>query len=92
MPVTINHNKIPVKAARVLLGMKGHKPSLFNIKVGKCMKRKGIGPHNGGMHDKDFQAEFLKCCIEAGAKLSDETYKKWAEKYKRPLTSNIVKP
>lgn len=76
MPIVIGKYgsgaRIPVKAARVLLGMKGHRPSAFNRAVGKCMKAKGIGPTNGGMHDAKFQLEFVRCAKEAGANISDE--------------------
>ncbi len=57
--------KIQLKAARVLVGMPGHKPSGFNVKVGKCMK--GKSPSNGGRHDTGFQAAFINCAIQAGA-------------------------
>ena len=71
--------KTGLKAARVIvLGRgAGHRPSQFNIKVGQCMKRKGIGPTNGGRYDKDFQREFIKCVIEAGGKVRESTRKKW---------------
>lgn len=53
------------------------RPSGFNIKVGKCMKRKGIGPTEGGRYDKNFQKEFIKCVEEAGATLSASARTKW---------------
>lgn len=59
--------KIQLKAARVLVGMPGHRPSAFNIKVGKCMKSSGARPTNGGRYDTGFQAQFVRCCREAGA-------------------------
>ncbi len=63
---SIRKGKIQVKALRALLGMRGHKPSNFNIKVGKCMKGQP-GPHDGGRNDKDFQRRFVQCAISAGA-------------------------
>jgi hypothetical protein len=61
--------KIALKAARVLVGMPGHRPSAFNIKVGQCMKAKGIGPRNGGRYDTGFQAAFVDCCRTSGANI-----------------------
>ncbi len=62
----LNLAHVEVKAARVLVGLKGHRPSAFNIKVGKCMKGQP-GPHNGGRYDRDFQGRFVACVKQAGA-------------------------
>lgn len=53
------------------------RPSQFNIKVGKCMKEKGVKPTEGGRYDKKFQKEFIKCVEEAGGDLRASTKKKW---------------
>jgi len=36
------------------------RPSGFNIRVGKCMKAKGISPR-AGRYDREFQAAFSDC-------------------------------
>lgn len=62
--------KIQLKAARVLVGMKGHRPSAFNIRVGKCMKQSGVTPAGGGRYSQAFQRQFVQCCQQAGAKIT----------------------
>lgn len=62
--------KIQLKAARVLVGMKGHRPSAFNIKVGKCMKASGVTPAGGGRYSQKFQDQFVQCCRQSGAKIT----------------------
>lgn len=57
-----------VRGMRVLVGLKGHRPSAFNIRVGKCMKGQP-GPTNGGRYDKAFQAKFIACARSAGARI-----------------------
>jgi hypothetical protein len=64
---SIRRGKIQLKALRTLLGMRGHAPSTFNIKVGQCMKAGGYTPSDGGRHSKQFQAHFIRCAIQAGA-------------------------
>ena len=61
--------KIQLKAARVLVGMPGHRPSAFNIAVGKCMKASGATPAGGGRYSKAFQQKFIDCCRSAGARI-----------------------
>ena len=61
--------KIQIKAARVLLGMRGHRPSAFNIKVGNCMTAGGFAPTEGGRYDTNFQAHFVGCARAAGARI-----------------------
>lgn len=53
------------------------RPSQFNIKVGKCMKQKGVRPTDGGRYDKSFQKAFVDCAQQAGANLSDSAKSKW---------------
>ena len=80
---SIRNGKIQLKAARVILGMKGHKPSAWNIKVGQCMKAKGIGPTNGGRNDTGFQKAFVQCVAETQtakgtpSKINESTREKW---------------
>lgn len=65
---SIRRGKIQIKALRALLGMRGHRPSQFNINVGNCMKGQP-GPHQGGRWDSSFQARFVDCCRKAGARV-----------------------
>lgn len=65
-----------LRAARVLVGMKGHRPSAKNIAIGKCMKAGNFKPNKGGRYDKDFQGEFIKCAINAGFKVGEGGRKK----------------
>jgi hypothetical protein len=64
---SIHGGKIELKALRVILGLRGHRPSAFNIKVGKCMRKGGYSPSDGGRYDTTFQDHFVSCCISAGA-------------------------
>lgn len=58
-----------IRAARVILGMKGHRPSAKNIAIGKCMKASGAKPTNGGRYDTAFQRQFVTCAQQAGFNL-----------------------
>jgi hypothetical protein len=58
----LNLQGIEVKAARVLVGMKGHRPSGFNRCVGAALKGKkyakpGVGM--GGRHNKAVHQAFI---------------------------------
>lgn len=66
---SFRRGKIQLKAARVLVGMPGHRPSAFNIAVGKCMKSKGATPRGGGRYSVEFQRAFVDCCRSAGANI-----------------------
>ena len=68
-----------LRAARVLVLGKGagHRPSAFNIEVGKCMKRSGVTPKGGGRYSKEFQKQFIECAIEAGAAVRPEVRERW---------------
>ena len=70
---SFHNGKIDLKAARVMMGMKGHRASGFNIRVGACMKRSGVTPASvdglGGRHSKIFQRQFVTCAAEAGARI-----------------------
>lgn len=53
---------IEVKAARVLVGMKGHRPSGFNMCVGSQLKKKTYAKPPvgmGGRHNKAVHAAFI---------------------------------
>jgi len=73
---SFGRGKIQLKAARVLVGMPGHKPSGFNIKVGKCMKASGATPAGGGRYSKSFQDQFVTCCVQSGATIKKSIKKK----------------
>jgi hypothetical protein len=68
---SIRKGKIQIKALRTMLGMRGHAPSAFNISVGNCMRKGGYKPTDGGRHDANFQAHFIRCAIEAGANVGE---------------------
>jgi hypothetical protein len=60
----LNLQGIEVKAARVLVGMKGHRPSAFNACVGGALRKKTYakppvgmgGRHNVQVHNAFTQA------------------------------------
>lgn len=58
----LNLQGIEVKAARVLVGMKGHRPSAFNACVGGQLKdKKYPTPPKGmgGRHNKQVRQAFI---------------------------------
>ena len=58
----LNLQGIEVKAARVLVGMKGHRPSAFNACVGGQLKGKKYAKPPvgmGGRHNKSVRAAFV---------------------------------
>lgn len=58
----LNLQGIEVKAARVLVGMKGHRPSAFNACVGGALKGKKYAKPPvgmGGRHNKQVRAAFI---------------------------------
>lgn len=64
----LNLQGIEVKAARVLVGMRGHRPSAFNACVGAQMKGKtyakppaGMGGRNNKAVHSDFIAAVRSC-------------------------------
>jgi len=64
---------IEVKAARVLVGMKGHRPSGFNACVGGKLKgttyaKPGVGM--GGRHNPAVRRAFVQAAIACGANVS----------------------
>jgi hypothetical protein len=66
---SFRNGKIQLKAARVLVGMPGHRPSAFNIRVGQCMKQSGATPRGGGRYSESFQKQFIECARQAGARI-----------------------
>ena len=69
----LNLQGIEVKAARVLVGMKGHRPSGFNACIGKEMKGNEYtppGPGKGGRHNEAVHKDFVKAAVACGANVS----------------------
>ena len=59
----LNLQGIEVKAARVLVGMKGHRPSAFNACVGAQLRGKTYAKPPvgmGGRHNKAVQSAFIQ--------------------------------
>ena len=70
MPVSINGVMHGYKVSlRALLGMKGHRPSAFNMRVGQCMRQSGVTPAGGGRYSEPFQRQFIRCAEQAGARI-----------------------
>jgi hypothetical protein len=68
----LNLQGIEVKAARVLVGMRGHRPSAFNACVGAALKGKKYpkpAPGMGGRHNKQVQNNFVAAAKSCGAKV-----------------------
>ena len=63
-------SEVEVRAARVLLGMKGHRPSGFNACVGSKLKgttyaKPPVG--TGGRHNPAVRKAFVQAAIGCGA-------------------------
>lgn len=72
----LNLQGIEVKAARVLVGMKGHRPSAFNACVGGALRGKTYAKPPvgmGGRHNKEVQRAFVQAAIACGAKVKKRT-------------------
>lgn len=72
--------RLGVKALRVLLGMKGHRPSSFNSCVGAAMKGDAPpppGPGQGGMRNVALQKKFVGAVVSCGAAVSPATRARW---------------
>ena len=68
----LNLSKVEVKAARVLLGMKGHRPSNFNRCVGGALKGKRYAKPAegmGGRNNVEVQRAFVAAAASCGAKI-----------------------
>lgn len=66
-------SEVEVRAARVLLGMKGHRPSGFNACVGGRLKgstyaKPPVG--TGGRHNIEVRRAFVQAAIACGANVS----------------------
>ncbi|MBU1082768.1 MAG: hypothetical protein KKB59_20025 [Spirochaetes bacterium] len=66
----LNLQGIEVKAARVLVGMKGHRPSGFNACIGAKMKNNTYAKPaegKGGRHNEQVHRDFVQAAISCGA-------------------------
>jgi hypothetical protein len=66
----LNLQGVEVKAARVLVGMKGHRPSAFNACIGAKMKGNTYAkpaPGKGGRHNEQVHRDFVQAAIDCGA-------------------------
>lgn len=76
----LNLQKVEVKAARVLLGMKGHAPSGFNMCVsGKLKGTKFPKPAAGmgGRHNPEVRKALVRAASECGANIGDAARAKY---------------
>lgn len=76
----LNLQGIEVKAARVLVGMRGHRPSGFNACIGAKMKGNTYTPPSagrGGRHNVNVHKDFVLAAIDCGAKVSASARKKF---------------
>jgi hypothetical protein len=67
--VKLNLQGIEVKAARVLVGMRGHRPSGKNACIGAAMKGKKFaspGKGQGGRHNKAVHQAFYDAAKSCG--------------------------
>lgn len=76
----LNLSKVEVKAARVLLGMKGHRPSGFNMCVASKLKggkfaKPAVGM--GGRHNKAVQSAFVKAAVDCGADIGSSARERY---------------
>jgi hypothetical protein len=63
----LNLQGIEVKAARVLVGMRGHRPSAKNVCIGKKMHEKaGQFKGKGGRHSKEVHQAFVQAAKDCG--------------------------
>lgn len=71
---------IEVKAARVLVGMKGHRPSAFNACVGAKLKGSNYPtptPGTGGRLNVAVRKAFVQAAIACGANVSAAARQKY---------------
>ena len=71
---------VEVKAARVLVGMKGHRPSGFNACIGAKMKGKEYSKPEvgkGGRHNVQVHRDFVAAAVACGAKVSDSARRRY---------------
>ena len=74
----MNGTGVEVKFARVLVGMKGHRPSGFNACIGAKMKGNTYqAPEGmGGRNNKAIRKDFVSAAIACGANVSAAGRKK----------------
>lgn len=68
----LNLSKVEVKAARVLVGMKGHRASGFNACVGAKLKGQSYAKPEvgkGGRHNVAVHSAFVSAAAACGAKI-----------------------
>lgn len=76
----LNLQGVEVKAARVLVGMKGHRPSGFNACIGNKMKDKTYAKPEegmGGRHNTNVHRDFVSAAIACGANVSASARRKF---------------
>jgi len=76
----LNLQGIEVKAARVLVGMKGHRPSGFNACIGNKMKDNTYSKPEagqGGRHNAAVHKDFVAAAIACGASVSASAKRKF---------------
>ena len=76
----LNLQGVEVKAARVLVGMKGHRPSGFNACIGAKMKDKTYAKPEagkGGRHNENVHKDFVQAAIACGADVSAAAKRKF---------------
>jgi hypothetical protein len=78
--VKLNLQGIEVKAARVLVGMKGHRPSGFSACIGAKMKGNSYpkpSEGQGGRHNVNVHRDFVRAAIDCGANVSPSARRKF---------------
>jgi hypothetical protein len=76
----LNLQGVEVKAARVLVGMKGHRPSGFNACIGAKMKDNTYTKPSegmGGRHNAAVHKDFVEAAIACGANVSAAAKRKF---------------
>ena len=76
----LNLQGIEVKAARVLVGMKGHRPSGFNACIGNEMKDNDYAKPaagKGGRHNENVHRDFVQAAIKCGANVGQAAKRKY---------------
>ena len=76
----LNLTGIEVKAARVLVGMKGHRPSGASACIGAKMKGNTYAKPEagkGGRHNDNVHKDFVKAAIDCGFAVSPAAKRKF---------------
>lgn len=71
--------KLGVKALRVAMGGKGHRPSAYNACIGAAMKTPAPSAPTGaaGLRNVALQRNFVQAAIKCGANVSAATRRKF---------------